>query len=51
MLKPEIWEGQLKLGWSDNLCIGCLEKRTRPQNLMARYGLASDLSVDEADVD
>jgi hypothetical protein len=27
ILKPEIWEGQLKLGWSDNLCIGCLEKR------------------------
>jgi hypothetical protein len=27
MLKPEIWEGQLGLGWEDNLCIGCLEQR------------------------
>jgi hypothetical protein len=27
MLHPEIWQGQLGLGWSDNLCIGCLEQR------------------------
>ena len=27
MLNPEIWEGELGLGWDDNLCIGCLEKR------------------------
>jgi hypothetical protein len=27
MLHPEIWEDQLGLGWDDNLCIGCLEKR------------------------
>jgi hypothetical protein len=27
MLNSEIWEGQLGLGWSDNLCIGCLETR------------------------
>jgi hypothetical protein len=25
MVKPEIWEEKLKLGWHDNLCIGCLE--------------------------
>jgi hypothetical protein len=27
MLTPNIWERQLGLGWDDNLCIGCLEKR------------------------
>lgn len=27
MLRPEIWETQLGLGWNDNLCIGCLEAR------------------------
>lgn len=27
MLKPELWEKKLGLTWTDNLCIGCLEKR------------------------
>lgn len=27
MTPPEIWEGELGLGWDDNLCIGCLETR------------------------
>jgi hypothetical protein len=27
MLNPDIWGKQLGLGWGDNLCIGCLEKR------------------------
>jgi hypothetical protein len=27
MLKDEIWEDHLGLGWNDNLCIGCLEAR------------------------
>jgi hypothetical protein len=27
MLKGELWEKRLKLGWDDNLCIGCLEAR------------------------
>jgi hypothetical protein len=27
MLNPKIWEKELGLGWEDNLCIGCLEKR------------------------
>jgi hypothetical protein len=27
MLKPAIWEEELGLGWTDNLCIGCVEKR------------------------
>jgi hypothetical protein len=27
MLIPQIWEGQLGLGWHDNLCLGCVEKR------------------------
>ena len=27
MLKGELWEKKLKLGWDDNLCIGCLEAR------------------------
>ena len=27
MLHLDIWEDQLGLGWDDNLCIGCLEKR------------------------
>jgi hypothetical protein len=27
MLKPQIWEGRLGLGWNDDLCIGCLEAR------------------------
>jgi hypothetical protein len=27
MLSPEIWDEALGLGWGDNLCIGCVEKR------------------------
>ena len=27
MLKDELWEKKLKLGWDDNLCIACLEAR------------------------
>jgi hypothetical protein len=27
MLKNEIWQDHLGLGWNDNLCIGCLEAR------------------------
>jgi hypothetical protein len=27
MLRDELWKGKLKLGWDDNLCIGCLEAR------------------------
>lgn len=27
MLRPELWEKKLGLTWTDNLCIGCLEKR------------------------
>jgi hypothetical protein len=26
-VNSEIWEEQLRLGWHDNLCIGCLERR------------------------
>lgn len=27
MIAPDIWTDELGLGWDDNLCIGCLEKR------------------------
>src|SRR5262249_1672731 len=27
MINPNIWEKKLGLGWSDNLCIGCIEAR------------------------
>jgi hypothetical protein len=27
MRHPKLWEKKLKLGWNDNLCIGCLEQR------------------------
>jgi hypothetical protein len=27
MCPDEVWEGELGLGWNDNLCIGCLETR------------------------
>jgi hypothetical protein len=27
MATPELWERRLGLGWNDNLCIACLEKR------------------------
>src|SRR5262245_26946734 len=27
MIHPKIWEDKLGLGWNDNLCIGCVEKR------------------------
>lgn len=27
MVSREVWQQQLGLGWDDNLCIGCLEKR------------------------
>jgi hypothetical protein len=26
-LRDEVWVGELGLGWHDNLCLGCLEKR------------------------
>ena len=27
MASKELWERRLGLGWSDNLCLGCLEQR------------------------
>jgi hypothetical protein len=27
MAQPELWQDELGLGWKDNLCIACLEKR------------------------
>ncbi len=27
VVRPDIWEGQLGLGWEDNLCIECIEAR------------------------
>ena len=27
MISPKIWRDQLGLGWDDNLCIACIEKR------------------------
>jgi hypothetical protein len=27
MAHPKIWDDELGLGWKDNLCIGCLERR------------------------
>ena len=27
MVRSEIWDGELDLGWRDNLCIACIEKR------------------------
>ena len=27
MATPELWEKKFGLGWNDNLCIDCLEKR------------------------
>ena len=27
MATPDLWEKKLGLGWNDNLCIACLEKR------------------------
>ena len=27
MIDNDIWKGQLKLGWDDNLCIECVETR------------------------
>ena len=27
LIRPSIWSGRLKLGWADNLCIACMEKR------------------------
>jgi hypothetical protein len=35
MLRNEIWEDQLGLGWSDNLCVGCLETRLGREISMA----------------
>jgi hypothetical protein len=39
MLSPEIWNVQLGPGWTDNLCIGCLEKR------LGRKVSSSDMGV------
>jgi hypothetical protein len=31
MCYPKVWEDELGLGWTDNLCLACLEKRlSRP---------------------
>lgn len=38
MLKREIWQDQLGLGWNDNLCIGCLEKRLGRKISMSDMG-------------
>jgi len=27
MINPALWKDKLGLGWDDNLCIGCIEKR------------------------
>jgi hypothetical protein len=27
LIRPSIWSDRLKLGWADNLCIACIEKR------------------------
>jgi hypothetical protein len=27
MCAPKVWEAELGLGWKDNLCLACLEKR------------------------
>jgi hypothetical protein len=27
MLSPQLWDHELGLGWNDNLCISCVEKR------------------------
>jgi hypothetical protein len=27
MLRTKIWEGQLGLGWTDNMCVACIEAR------------------------
>src|SRR5262245_36912481 len=37
MARPEIWEGKLGLGWDDNLCLDCLEKRLG-RKLRAGFG-------------
>jgi hypothetical protein len=41
MAKPELWERQLGLGWSDNLCIGCLEQRLGRRVSLRDIGPAS----------
>jgi hypothetical protein len=38
MLQPDIWEKQLGLGWEDNLCIGCQEKRLGRKVSMSDMG-------------
>ena len=29
MLGSKIWDGKLGLGWNDNLCIACIERRLK----------------------
>jgi hypothetical protein len=42
MINPEIWKRQLGLGWTDNLCIACIEARIgRKLTLVDFCGLAS----------
>jgi hypothetical protein len=43
MAHPKVWEGELGSGWTDNLCIGCLEQRLgRRVTLFEDIGPASD---------
>jgi hypothetical protein len=38
MLKPQIWEGVLGLGWNDNLCVRCIEARLGRQLGLFDFG-------------
>jgi hypothetical protein len=37
MLQPAIWEEQFGLGWDDNLCLACIEKRLGRRLMMLDF--------------
>jgi hypothetical protein len=37
MLQPDIWERQFALGWRDNLCIACIERRLSRELTLADF--------------
>ena len=46
MASTELWEQQLGLGWSDNLCIGCLEQWLGRRVVVGDIGPASSSQND-----
>ena len=41
MIHPKIWRDKFKLGWDDNLCVACIERRLGRKLRLGELGPAS----------